>query len=82
MFVNSDFSDLLKLFNANNVNLVVDTVSSATAEIWLDGKKIRDVEFSGADLYNLVDLEGEYGQHILEIRIKGRGFSAFAFTFG
>jgi len=70
------------VFNASKVNLVVDTLNGATAEIWLDGEKIREIEFDGADLYNLVDLGGEYGQHVLEIRIKGKGFSAFAFTFG
>jgi thiol-disulfide isomerase/thioredoxin len=69
-------------FNANKVNLVVDTASGATAEIWLDGEKVGDVAFDTADLYTLVDLGENYGQHILEIRIKGRGFSAFAFTFG
>jgi thiol-disulfide isomerase/thioredoxin len=69
-------------FSANKVNLVVTTESLATAEIWLDGVKIRDIEFTTADLYNIVDLKGQYGEHILEIRIKGRGFSAFAFTFG
>jgi thiol-disulfide isomerase/thioredoxin len=69
-------------FSASKVNLVVDTADGATAEIWLDGKKIRDIKFGDADLYNIVDLEGEYGEHILEIRIKGKGFSAFAFTFG
>jgi thiol-disulfide isomerase/thioredoxin len=69
-------------FNANKVNLVVDTASGATAEIWLDDEKIGDVTFDKADLYTLVDLGENYGQHILEIRIKGKGFSVFAFTFG
>lgn len=69
-------------FSANKVNLVIDTESGATAEIWLDGVKIDDIVFDKADLYVLVDLGDDYGEHILEIRIKGRGFSAFAFTFG
>ena len=69
-------------FSASKVNLVVETESSARAEIWLDGKKIRDIEFNEADLYNLLDLGEEYGLHILEIRLEGKGFSAFAFTFG
>jgi len=50
----------------------------------VSGTHVNDgnVEFSEAGLYNLVDLKGEYGEHLLEIEFESPGLSAFAFTFG
>lgn len=82
-------------FSASKVNIVAGAgIGVIDAEIYLDGKRIDaaakggDVDGNGTvhigphDLYNLVDLRGEYSEHILEIKIKGPGVSAFAFTFG
>ena len=44
-------------------------------------KRVRST-FGAHDLYNLIDLKGNYGEHILEIRFRTGGVSAFAFTFG
>ena len=81
-------------FSANKANLVAGaTGNPVRAEIYLDGKKVPDetagdavqrgtVTFGMHDLYNLIDLKGNYGEHILEIRFLDSGVSAFAFTFG
>jgi thiol-disulfide isomerase/thioredoxin len=80
-------------FTGNKVNLVAGSETGVTAEIYLDGERIPesvaggDVEggsvlFKENQLYNLVDLRGEYGEHTLEIRFLDAGVSAFAFTFG
>ncbi|PIT91239.1 thiol-disulfide isomerase [Candidatus Kaiserbacteria bacterium CG10_big_fil_rev_8_21_14_0_10_49_17] len=80
-------------FNANKVNLVAGADGAVRAEIYLDGKKVTEnhagysvgsgvVEFNEHDLYNLIDLRGQYGAHELEIRFLDGSVSAFAFTFG
>ena len=40
------------------------------------------VTFDEEDFYNLIDLNGNYGEHLLEVRILNPGFQGFAFTFG
>jgi len=80
-------------FMANKVNLVAGSDTSVKARILIDGKEVNGanagsavengiVTFNEHDLYNLVDLKGEYGSHILEIQFLDSGISAFAFTFG
>jgi len=88
----SDNGSIFIRFNASKVNLVAQSLDGATAEIYLDGERaegkagysIEDgiVEFKESDLYNLVDLKGEYSEHLLEIRFLESGVEAFAFTFG
>ena len=88
----SDTGSIFVRFNANKVNLVAQSESGVRAEIYIDGEKVDDVagysvedgvvEFKESDLYNLIDLEGEYGEHLLEIRFLEAGVEAFAFTFG
>ncbi len=88
----SDTGSIFIRFNANKVNIVVESDSEAKAEIYLNEKRIEDnagysveegvVRFKEPDLYNLVDLKGEYGEHLLEIRFLEPGAEAFAFTFG
>ncbi|MDP2676787.1 MAG: redoxin domain-containing protein [bacterium] len=82
-------------FSASKVNLVAGALDGAVeAEIYLDGKRVDAsnrgadadengiVHFGGHDLYNLIDLQGEYGEHVLWIMFKRPGVGAFAFTFG
>lgn len=57
----SETGSIVYHFSANKVNLVVGgTDGDVEAEIYLDGVKIKDVTFMEHDLYNLVDLGGEY----------------------
>ncbi|MDP4010295.1 MAG: redoxin domain-containing protein [Candidatus Spechtbacteria bacterium] len=82
-------------FSANKVNLVAGGKEgkNVRAEILLDGKRIEEssrgaqvvdgfVTFNTYDLYNLVDLKGNYGEHVLIIKVLDPGLQAFAFTFG
>lgn len=80
-------------FTASKVNLVAGAENPVSARILLDGEPVTDtnqgysveneyVTFSEHDLYNLIDLQGEYSEHILEIKFEDPGVSAFAFTFG
>ena len=88
----SDAGSIFVGFSASKVNLVAGSDVPVLAEIYLDGKKVGEeggadvvdgvVIFSTHDLYNLIDLSGNYGEHILEIRFLDGGVSAFAFTFG
>lgn len=80
-------------FTADKVNLVAGSDTPVHARILVDGKEVDStnagsavdggiVTFNEHDLYNLVDLKGEYGSHILEIQFLDPGIAAFAFTFG
>lgn len=66
---------------------------SGTVQVLLDGKAI-DTTSAGKDvqngviivnedrLYEIVDLKGKRGDHILELRFQSTGIEAYAFTFG
>lgn len=80
-------------FSANKANLVAVGHVGVRARIHLDGKLISalqsgadvengEVTFGAADLYNLVDLKGAYGEHELKIEFLEPGVEVFAFTFG
>jgi len=83
-------------FYANKVYLVLRPGSAqkpATVKVFLDGKPIEssraglDVQNSTVTLdsdrlYNLVDLHGNVGNHILKLEFLTPGIEAFAFTFG
>ena len=90
----SDEGSLFIHFSANKVNLVAGTKGgNVKAEVYLDGALVHTansgsdvakgiVTFSTNGLYNLVDLKGNYGEHVLEVRFLNEGIEAFAFTFG
>jgi len=79
-------------FKASKVNFVASSDTKVEAEIYLDGKIVDtyagedvedgEVKIREATLYNLIDLDGKYEEHILEIRIKDSGLEVFTFTFG
>ncbi len=70
-------------FTANKVNLVAGSAAGPVrVEVYVDGVLHKQAVINEHDLYNLVDLGGEYGSHVVEIRFLDPGVSAFAFTFG
>lgn len=80
-------------FSANKVNFVAGADIPVSAQIYLDGKQISPgvsgdavadskVVISDEDLYNLVNLKGDYGTHTLRIEFESPGVHAFTFTFG
>ena len=87
----SETGTIKLLYNAKEVNIV--TENTAELEIFLDGKPI-DTEYSGIDIvsenklivsepniYNIISSE-ESATHTMEIKIHGKGFKIFTFTFG
>lgn len=69
-------------FTADKVNLVAGSDKPVNVEVYVDGTLHKQVVIEAHDLYNLVDLGGAYGSHVVEIRFLEPGISAFAFTFG
>lgn len=79
------------LYHAKEVNIV--TANHGQIEIFLDGMPLdekyagEDIEsgnkitVSEADLYNIINSE-KAETHELEIKIKGKGFEIYSFTFG
>jgi len=91
--LNSNSGSIFLRFSANKVNIVAGADNEISGMVYLDGEMVTSsnsgadvkngsVLFSAQDLYNLIDLGGEYGEHVLELRLDGPGLSAFTFTFG
>lgn len=90
-----DFAELSYNFYANKVYLVLapGQNSSAKVKVFLDNKPV-DLTNAGSDvvngeinvdsdrLYNLIDLRGKYGRHLLRLEFETKGTQVFAFTFG
>ena len=86
----SDEGDGVLAYSAKAVNIVAGRNSSL--EVFVDGK-IADETTRGSDaigyivnvndnrLYNLVFAK-EYGVHLIQIKVKGKGFQIYTFTFG
>ena len=87
----SDTGSIQLLYHAKEVNIVTDY--AAELEIFLDGAPLS-AEYAGdditsgnklvvsePDLYNLVNNESS-ATKLMEIKVKGKGFQIFTFTFG
>ena len=87
----SETGSIKLLYNAKEVNIVTD--EKAELELFLDGETLSE-KYSGVDitsgniltesepnLYNIVNAD-ESSSHIMEIKVKGKGFQIFTFTFG
>jgi len=87
----SDTGNIKLLYNAKEVNIV--TENHAELEIFLDEKPLP-VEYAGKDilngnvlkvseagLYNIINSDSS-SSHVIEIKLKGKGFQIFTFTFG
>jgi cytochrome c biogenesis protein CcdA/thiol-disulfide isomerase/thioredoxin len=83
-------------FTANKVFLVLRPGTAgkqAKIKVFLDGKPVGGtnggsdvinemITVSSDRLYNLIDLKGVSGNHILRLEFEAPGIQAFAFTFG
>ena len=86
----SETGTIKLLYNAKEVNIVTD--KNAELEIFLDGVALP-AKYSGKDttengiivseagLYNIINSENS-ASHMMEIKISGKGFQIFTFTFG
>lgn len=87
----SDTGSIKLPYNAKEVNIVAG--NNAELEIFLDGQILpakyhgRDVMSNGtlkvskAGLYNIISEESS-SSHTIEIKVSGKGFQIFTFTFG
>ncbi|MFQ5496997.1 MAG: redoxin family protein [Nitrosopumilus sp.] len=87
----SNTGSIKLLYNAKEVNIV--TKNNAELEIFLDGEPLsskytgKDITsdnkltVSKAGLYNIVSSDTS-ASHTMEIKINGKGFQIFTFTFG
>ncbi len=91
MQLESDTGIIKLNYQAKQVNIV--TAKSAEIELFLDGMPLP-LEYAGTDitgtnkliinepgLYNVIDVD-DSSSHILELKIDGKGFQVFTFTFG
>jgi cytochrome c biogenesis protein CcdA/thiol-disulfide isomerase/thioredoxin len=79
----SDEGEILMKFTAGEINLVLglaDGAEPVTVEVMLDGTSVKTFTVAAHDLYELY--KGEYGEHEIVLKFKGKGVQAFAFTFG
>ena len=70
-------------FTAKEVNIVADANGDngiVEMEIYIDGELINTIEIDKPQLYNVYD--NEYGNHRIDLKIKGNSFSFNSFTFG
>ena len=87
----SETGTIKLLYNAKEVNIVTD--NPGEIEILLDGEPIP-AKYAGVDivdegklrvtepdLYNIINSD-DSASHTLELKIKGKGFQIFTFTFG
>lgn len=74
-------SKIVFKYIAKNVYFVAGSEDGVEVEIYNDGKLIKNATIRDEGLYNLVE-NADYGEHLLEIRIKDAGLQAFTFTFG
>lgn len=87
----SETGTIKLLYNAKEVNIVTD--KDAEIEIFLDDNPLSET-YQGTDitsgntllvsepnLYNIVNSENS-ASHLMELKIKGKGFQMFTFTFG
>lgn len=83
---------ILYRYNGMEVYLVADADSPVDVEVWQDGQPVgtaggEDVNDEGivtiqeSKLYKLIKNDTP-GEHILELRVRGGGMRAYAFTFG
>ncbi len=79
----SDTGEVRMHWLGGEINLVLgpgETTAPITAEVIMDGKTVKTFTIDHHDLYSL--FTGEYGDHELVLKLKGKGVEGYAFTFG
>ena len=92
----SDDGEILLIFQAKAVNIVAGSENGSEAFVFLDNEVLNEKD-KGSDvvingnksvsniiefkLYNLVSAEN-YNTHAINIKIAGKGFKIYTFTFG
>lgn len=77
-----DFEDFILLkFEATEVNLVASSTETTSIKIKLNGRSVNEIKVDEPKMYNLFKSE-ELFEGELKVFVKGKGFKAYAFTFG
>lgn len=77
-----DFEDFILLkFEATEVNLVASSPETTSVKVKLNGRSVNEIRVDEPRMYNLLKNE-ELTQGELKVFVKGKGFKAYAFTFG
>jgi cytochrome c biogenesis protein CcdA/thiol-disulfide isomerase/thioredoxin len=79
----SDTGELTIRALAGEVNLVLGLENGsppAEADVIVDGKVTKSISIDRHDLFNLY--KGDYGDHVITLKIHGKGTAAYAYTFG
>lgn len=79
----SDAGEIRMRFLGSEINLVLglgEGVDPVTVDVEADGEQTKTFTVDFDDLYNLY--KGEYGEHEIILRIRGKGLEGYAFTFG
>lgn len=78
---NNGPANIVFRYNAKNVYFVAGSATGTEVEIYKDGVLSKTIIIKNEQLYPLIE-DANYGEHTLEIKIKGSGLQAFTFTFG
>ncbi|MBF0570716.1 MAG: cytochrome c biogenesis protein DipZ [Candidatus Omnitrophica bacterium] len=70
-------------FHADKVFLVIGPAhADDKIKVWLDDKPMEDIILDSQRLYDVIDLKGKAGTHILRLEFPDQGTLVYAFTFG
>ena len=72
---------VLLQYDAKQVNIVASAGAGAEIMVLVDGSVKNSVVVGEEKLYTVVEGE-DYGVHTVELRVRGRGFKMYTFTFG
>jgi cytochrome c biogenesis protein CcdA/thiol-disulfide isomerase/thioredoxin len=74
---------LVLKFHADKVFLVIGPAHAGDKiKVSMDGKPMDDIVLDNHRLYDIVDLKGARGTHILRLEFPDEGTAVYAFTFG
>ncbi len=75
--------DVVLRYDAKQVNIVASAIGEggALVDVTVDGVKQPSISVGEEKLYTVVAGEG-YGEHVLRMHVKRKGFRLYTFTFG
>lgn len=68
-------------YAAQRVYMVAGAAEPTQVDVYQDGALIQTITVHEEKLYSIIDGE-VYGEHMLELKVRGAGLRAFTFTFG
>ena len=78
----SDEGEVFLIFEARKANIVAGSENGSEAFVFLDNDENKSISrINEFRLYNLASAEN-YGAHVININVIGKGFKIYTFTFG